>query len=145
MFYFAEFPYTSRRYLETGDFRYMLGGNSPLIVDRAAGSLTELGTALPTEDYIAHYETHRSGMKQWLTQLPRHWRESCPCAGVLTSTANARRRHGSFRREDIYIAVGLVGIALPPWRVYAQHEPLINLADAPLDQLDATPWPPPVG
>lgn len=48
-------------------------------------------------------------------------------------------RHGSFRREHIYIDVGLTGIAMPPWRVYAKHEPLTNLDDATLDQLDATP------
>lgn len=57
------FFYTSRQYLETGDFQYMLGGNGPLIVDRFDGSLTELGTALPTEDYIAQYEADKSAIE----------------------------------------------------------------------------------
>lgn len=50
------FFYTSRRYHETGDFRYALAGNAPYLVERATGRLHATGTAYPTADYIANYE-----------------------------------------------------------------------------------------
>ncbi|CAN7483775.1 YrhB domain-containing protein [Pseudoxanthomonas sp. LjRoot143] len=50
------FFYTSRRYHETGDFRYALAGNAPYLVERATGRLMDTGTAYPTADYIANYE-----------------------------------------------------------------------------------------
>lgn len=53
------FFYTSRRYLETGEFRYMLAGNAPVVVEKEDGSLNELGTALPFEEYVEEYERLR--------------------------------------------------------------------------------------
>ena len=53
------FFYTSRRYLETGEFRYMLAGNAPIIVEKEDGSLHELGTALPFQEYVREYEQLR--------------------------------------------------------------------------------------
>ncbi len=50
------FFYQSQEYLTTGDFRLMLGGNAPLIVDREDGSLHVTGTAEPVENYVARYE-----------------------------------------------------------------------------------------
>jgi hypothetical protein len=50
------FFYNSKDYLETGDFRSMLVGNAPLIVDKNDGSLHETGTAKPVSDYISDYE-----------------------------------------------------------------------------------------
>ncbi|MBN8469455.1 hypothetical protein JYJ95_23385 [Corallococcus exiguus] len=50
------FFYTSKRYVETGDPAFLLGGNAPMIVDRMTGELHVTGTAYPVEHYIAEYE-----------------------------------------------------------------------------------------
>jgi CHASE2 domain-containing sensor protein len=50
------FFYNSAKYLETGDDRYALIGNSPLIVDRRDGSLHVTGSAQPIDFYITEYE-----------------------------------------------------------------------------------------
>lgn len=49
------FFYNSKKYIETGDFRSMLAGNAPFIVDRNSGEIHVTGTAKPIEDYIADY------------------------------------------------------------------------------------------
>jgi len=46
------FFFNTRAYVETGDINDALGGNGPLIVDRASGQLHEGGTAYPLEHYI---------------------------------------------------------------------------------------------
>lgn len=51
------FFYTSRLHQETGDFKYALAGNAPLIVDRHAGTVIPTGTARPILHYIEEYET----------------------------------------------------------------------------------------
>ena len=43
------FFYCSRLFLQTGDSRYELGGNAPIVVLRADGSLRSLPTAYSTE------------------------------------------------------------------------------------------------
>jgi Immunity protein 35 len=53
------FFYNSELYLRTGDERYLLAGNAPVIVDRDDGSVEWLGTARPVEEYIADYEQRR--------------------------------------------------------------------------------------
>ena len=50
------FFYQNRRYIETEIISYALAGNAPFIVESEDGSIHVLGTALPTEDYIAQYE-----------------------------------------------------------------------------------------
>jgi hypothetical protein len=50
------FFYTSRLYRETGELKYALAGNAPVIVDRSSGAVVATGTALPVEHYIAEYE-----------------------------------------------------------------------------------------
>jgi len=50
------FFYTSRLHRETGEVRYALAGNAPLIVNRRSGEVVTTGTALPVEQYIAEYE-----------------------------------------------------------------------------------------
>lgn len=40
---------------ETGDYRDMLAGNSPIIVDKQTGAVTVTGTAYPVEKYIRDY------------------------------------------------------------------------------------------
>lgn len=49
------FFYTSKEFLETGDFSYMLVGNAPIIVDKFTGEVSETGTAYPIEYYIEQY------------------------------------------------------------------------------------------
>jgi hypothetical protein len=46
------FFYTSKLFRDTGDFRYALAGNAPMIVDRMDGSFHSTGTAHPFEYYI---------------------------------------------------------------------------------------------
>ena len=50
------FFYDSRKHQETGDFKYAIAGNAPIIVNRFDGSLHVTGKASPTEDYIVEYE-----------------------------------------------------------------------------------------
>jgi Immunity protein 35 len=50
---------TSRRFLETGDYRDALAGNAPFIVDRDDGSVHTTGTGRPIEHYVAEYEQRR--------------------------------------------------------------------------------------
>jgi len=51
------FFYQSKAYLESGDFRDMLGGNAPIMVNRTTGALTVTGTAFNIEHYINEYES----------------------------------------------------------------------------------------
>ena len=50
------FFYQSKAYVETGDFREMLGGNAPIIVNRNTGKITHTGTDYEPEHYIKEYE-----------------------------------------------------------------------------------------
>ena len=50
------FFYQSKAFVKTGDFREMLGGNAPIIVNRNTGALTHTGTAHEVEYYIKEYE-----------------------------------------------------------------------------------------
>jgi hypothetical protein len=54
------FSYNSKKYLKTGDRRWALRGNAPIIVDRLDGSMHVTGTARPVEYYIAEYEKKRA-------------------------------------------------------------------------------------
>lgn len=54
------FFYNTRRFVETGDLDWALGGNAPLIVDRDSGQVIPTGTARPVEAYVACYREHRS-------------------------------------------------------------------------------------
>ena len=54
------FYWTSREYLETGEIRYALGGNAPLIVDRNNGSIHVTGTARLTSEYVDEYRKKRT-------------------------------------------------------------------------------------
>ena len=53
------FFYTSRQYRETGDFKYAIAGNAPIIIDRLDGSLHVTGTAFPIEHYVEEYRRTR--------------------------------------------------------------------------------------
>ena len=50
------FFYQAKSYVETGDFREMLGGNAPIIVNRNTGELFHTGTAHEVDHYISEYE-----------------------------------------------------------------------------------------
>lgn len=54
------FFYNSKEYIETRNFRSMLAGNAPFIVDRTSGEVHVTGTAKPIEDYITDYENQCS-------------------------------------------------------------------------------------
>ena len=53
------FFYTTKRYLETGDFRDMVGGNAPFIIDKETRVLTETGTAHDIDYYVEEYRSSR--------------------------------------------------------------------------------------
>jgi len=50
------FFYDSKQHVETGEFRYALAGNAPIVVTRAEGELHETGTALPLDHYLKQFE-----------------------------------------------------------------------------------------
>lgn len=50
------FFYNSRRFVETGNVIYALGGNGPVVVERTTGRITHLGTARPFEEEVADFE-----------------------------------------------------------------------------------------
>ena len=54
------FVYTSKEFLKTGDYSYMLAGNAPIIIDKRNGKLTETGTVYSIEYYIKEYERTQS-------------------------------------------------------------------------------------
>ncbi len=51
------FFYDSSEYLATGESRWKLFGNAPIIIDRDTGGATPTGTAFPVDAYVAAYET----------------------------------------------------------------------------------------
>lgn len=53
------FFYQSKAFVNSGDFRDMLCGNAPLIVNRSSGEVVLTGTAHDIEHYIKEYEEHR--------------------------------------------------------------------------------------
>ena len=53
--YFVFF-YTSKKYLETNDDSFAVGGNAPIIVDKITGEKFETGTAESIEYYLEKYE-----------------------------------------------------------------------------------------
>ena len=53
------FFFNSRRYVETRDLSYALGGNGPLIVDRRDGSIHQMSPAYALEDSIRAYAQGR--------------------------------------------------------------------------------------
>jgi hypothetical protein len=49
------FFYNSKSYLETGEIRHTLAGNTPIVVTRADGKAHLTGTALPVERYLEKF------------------------------------------------------------------------------------------
>ncbi len=50
--------HTSKLWRETGEIRYAVAGNAPLIVEREGGRIFVTGTSHPVEHYIESYERH---------------------------------------------------------------------------------------
>ena len=49
------FFYCAKKYQETLEPKYMIGGNAPIIIDKSNGKITETGTAREIEYYIEEY------------------------------------------------------------------------------------------
>lgn len=56
---FFVFFYTSKKYLETNDFSYAVGGNAPIIVDKHDAKMYLTGTAFPIEFYLNKFKNNR--------------------------------------------------------------------------------------
>jgi hypothetical protein len=66
------FFYDDRRHFETGDDKYLIAGNAPLLVLRDTGEVRLLGTARPTQFYLAPYRgAHLAGSPVSDVQTPR--------------------------------------------------------------------------
>ena len=52
------FFYQSVDFIRTGNFRDMVVGNAPFIVNRQTGEIIKTGTAYDIEHYIKEYEKH---------------------------------------------------------------------------------------
>ena len=52
--------FDSKRFLETGETRYAIAGNGPVVVEHD-GSMHPLSTGRPSEQVIAEYEAKRAG------------------------------------------------------------------------------------
>jgi hypothetical protein len=50
------FFYNSNRFVETGESRYRLAGNGPVIVNKHNGSVEFLGSSKPPFEIVAEYE-----------------------------------------------------------------------------------------
>ena len=53
------FFYTSKLFVETGDYKFSLAGNAPVIVDREDGSIHITGTANPLAQYLYEHRKRR--------------------------------------------------------------------------------------
>ena len=54
------FFYMSKLYPDTGDFKYAVAGNAPMIVDREDGSLHLTGTAHPVDYNVEEFRRMRT-------------------------------------------------------------------------------------
>ena len=50
------FPYTSKKYWETNDVNYAIGGNGPLFISKFDGQISKYRTGLSIEEMIDEYE-----------------------------------------------------------------------------------------
>lgn len=53
------FFYQTKRFIETGNFIYALGGNGPVVVEHSTGNVSLLGTGRPLEEILAEFERAR--------------------------------------------------------------------------------------
>ncbi|WP_179949307.1 YrhB domain-containing protein [Burkholderia sp. MSMB1078WGS] len=50
------FVFNSRKYLETGNIIFSLGGNGPIVVERESGQLHQLGAASSLQNSVKQFE-----------------------------------------------------------------------------------------
>ena len=50
------FFYNSKKFLDTGEFRYRLAGNGPIVVNKHDGSVEFFGASRPPLEIVAEYE-----------------------------------------------------------------------------------------
>ena len=50
------FFYQSAAFIKSGEFRDMIGGNAPIIINKQTGKLIYTGTAYDIEHYMQEYE-----------------------------------------------------------------------------------------
>jgi Immunity protein 35 len=50
------FPYTSKKYWETTDINYAIGGNGPIFISKLDGQISNYRTGLSIEEMIDEYE-----------------------------------------------------------------------------------------
>lgn len=50
------FYFSSKLYIETGDFMRALGGNGPIVVLKTSGELHQLGSSLPGDEAVREFE-----------------------------------------------------------------------------------------
>ena len=55
----------SKKFLETGDIKYMAIGNGAIIFDNETGQIIRTGTAMPSAYYIEEYEKKKNN---WLSK-----------------------------------------------------------------------------
>lgn len=65
--------FNTKRYIETANVVYALGGNGPVVVESTTGCITPLGTARPLEDEIDEYEL---SLKRRLARFDRRDRSA---------------------------------------------------------------------
>jgi hypothetical protein len=58
------FFYNSKRFLDTGESRYRLAGNGPVIVNKQNGSVEFFGAGKPPQEIVAEYEQKLAGGKE---------------------------------------------------------------------------------
>ena len=58
------FFYNAKRFVETGESRYRLAGNGPVIVNKHNGSVEFFGSAKPPQEIVAEYEQKLAGGKK---------------------------------------------------------------------------------
>jgi len=62
------FFYNSRRFIETGNFGYALGGNGPILVTKETGKIIGFGTAYSIEDQLEKFEAEISNLELYLIE-----------------------------------------------------------------------------
>ena len=55
------FFYNSKEFVETGEFRYRLAGNGPVIVNKYSGSMDFFGASRAPSRFIEEYERKLAG------------------------------------------------------------------------------------
>jgi len=66
------FPYTSQKWLLTGDIRYAIAGNAPLFIDKLDGRISTFRTGLSREGMIDEYEEQNKIWRLTVTTPIQH-------------------------------------------------------------------------